>query len=487
MKKWLLAVGLAAGMVACSKDNEPVIIVDDDDTTTVVVDDEDDLVENSSWNQTVSIVWNGASASVTGATDSVTVTEKSGVVTVNSMIKHVEYVLSGSGTGQLNIYSDYKLKLALNGLSLTCSDGPAINNQSHKRTFVVLEGANTLADGTTYATSDEDRKAALFSEGQLIFSGSGALTVTGNYKHAVASDDYVRVVSGTLNLTAKVSDGIHANDGVIFNGGATTIVAADEGIQCDSATIAVAGGSLAVTAVNKGIKALGDISISGGDVLVIAGTNSSTYAPPGPGGGPGGDSSSGAEGIESKAAMTISGGRVFVQATDDAINSGGDLTISGGYVCAYSTGNDGIDANGDCYIKGGVVYAIGARSPEVAIDANSEDRKQLYVQGGTIVAIGGLESGASLTQSCYQASSWTANKWYALTVGSDTFCFLTPASGGTTLVVSAASKPSMKSGVSVTSGTSIFNEMGAIGAAFSGGTDVSLSDYSGNSGGGGRW
>ena len=31
----------------------------------------------------------------------------------------------------------------------------------------------------------------------------------------------------------------------------------------------------------------------------------------------------------------------------------------------------------------------------VFIDANSEERKQLYVTGGTLVAIGGLESGGS--------------------------------------------------------------------------------------------
>ena len=62
-----------------------------------------------------------------------------------------------------------------------------------------------------------------------------------------------------------------------------------------------------------------------------------------------------------------------------------------------STNNDGIDANGNCYVKGGVVYAIGASSPEVAIDANSEEQKKLYVTGGTVIAVGGLESGASIS------------------------------------------------------------------------------------------
>ena len=161
------------------------------------------------------------------------------------------------------------------------------------------------------------------------------------------------------------------------------------------------------------------------------------------------------------------------------------MTISGGSVYAYSTGNDGIDANGNCYIKGGLVYAIGSREPEVAIDANSEQQKKLYITGGTIVAIGGLESGAELTQSCYAANSWSQNTWYALTVGNDTFAFQTPASGGNTLVVSGASEPILTSGVTVSSGTKIFNGAGYTEATVTGGSSVSLSSYTGGNGPGG--
>jgi hypothetical protein len=119
----------------------------------------------------------------------------------------------------------------------------------------------------------------------------------------------------------------------------------------------------------------------------------------------------------------------------------------------------------------------------VAIDANSEERKQLYVQGGTLVAIGGLESGAELTQTCYSTNSWSPNTWYALTVGSNVFAFLTPSSAGSTLVVSGATKPTLESGVTVTSGNYIFNNMGCTGAGYSGGSAVSLGTYSGDSGG----
>jgi hypothetical protein len=188
------------------------------------------------------------------------------------------------------------------------------------------------------------------------------------------------------------------------------------------------------------------------------------------------------EGIESKNTMEISGGQITVNSYDDAINAAQDLTINDGYVYAHANNNDGIDTNGNCYIKGGLIFAIGASSPEVGIDANSEEQKKLYFTGGTLVAIGGLESGSNLSQACYSTSSWTKNTWYALTYGNETFAFKTPSSGGSTLVVSAASTPSLKKGVTVSDGTSIFGGVGYTGATVSGGSSVSLSNYS--SGGG---
>ena len=121
------------------------------------------------------------------------------------------------------------------------------------------------------------------------------------------------------------------------------------------------------------------------------------------------------EAIEAKDLIIISNGEVYSYSeADDAINAGGDFTISGGLVFAHSTKNDALDANGNFYIKGGVVYAIGMGMVEMSIDANSEAGCRLYLTGGTVVALGNLEMGSSLTQSCYSALSWTHNTWYGL-------------------------------------------------------------------------
>ena len=483
--------------IGCNKDDE-VDTGTAASNETFTGDDSSDFVENETWSSTINIVWNGTDVTVTGSADGVSVNNTNGYVTITSTVKNIEYIVSGSGTGQLSIYSDYKFKLSFEGLTLACSDGPAINNQSSKTCYAVLGGKNTLSDGSSYASSSEDRKAAFFSEGQICVSGSGSLNVTGNYKHALASDDYIRLCSGTgtIDLTAKVSDGLHANDGIIINDGTLTINAVGEGIQCDTSSVVISGGTIDITSTtDKGILAYANIDISGGTVnisskykcikttsnLVISGGTITAIAT-------GTSSSSGTpEGIEAKGTITISGGKVYAQANDDAINAGGDLTISGGYVMAYSTGNDGIDANGNCYIKGGVVYAIGANSPEVAIDANSEEQKQLYVEGGTLVAIGGLESGASLTQTCYSASSLSKGTWYALYNGSDAaLVFKTPSSlSASTMVVSTSGTTSLKSAVTTSGGSSILNSYVLSGATVTGGSSVTLSTYSGGNSGGG--
>lgn len=139
-----------------------------------------------------------------------------------------------------------------------------------------------------------------------------------------------------------------------------------------------------------------------------------------------------------------------------------------------------------------VVSSIEGTVEVLAIDANSEQQKKFYFTGGTLVAIGSLESGSSLSQTCYKSSSWSKNTWYALYNGSNVaLAFKTPSSGGTTLIVSTSGSTALKSGVSVSGGTEYFGGMGNIGGTVSGGTSVSLSTYSsgsqGGGPGGGRW
>jgi len=498
---FLLLVSLAL-LLGCAKDN--IVLIDP-------ISSKDDDIANTEFTQTVEVVYSlTENASVSGTNDDFTVTVNGNDVTIiYTGEEYVMYELSGdTDDGFFKLYSTKKQGITLNEVNITNPNGAAINVQGTvsepnkgKRTFVVINGDNALFDGETYNETPfgEDEKATLFSEGQLIFSGNGTLTVGASGKSGIVSDDYITIQSGNINVSVSASAyydsedaeykspaGIKTNDYFSMKGGSLIISSSgtgSKGISSDGNGY-FSGGSVSVTVSGsnygssggwggnssnsksaKGMKFDGNLFFSGSQVYV----NCSNH-----------------EGIEAKGTLTVSGGEIYSYSNaDDAINSGGDFTISDGYVCGYSSGNDGLDANGNFYIKGGVVYAIGARSPEVAVDANSEGGYKLYLTGGTLIAIGGLENGSSLTQSCYSASSWSANTWYALTVGSATYAFMTPASGGTSLVVSGASTPTLQSGVTVSGGTSHFESMLYTSASVSGGNSVSLSSYTGGNGGGG--
>ena len=197
------------------------------DTTiedTFVLEDEDDAIANTTFDRTISIVFAAAGATVSGDDNGI-VTVVGNDVTVNNTTKEaIRYELSGSSTdGFFKIYGEKKQAIVLNGLELTNLNGAAINNQNKKRTFVVVNGTNTLADGKKYTDTpeDEDEKGAFFSEAQLIFSGSGSLSVTSTGgKAGISSDDYVRVLdTPTITVSAAKGHGIRGKDAVVIGGG----------------------------------------------------------------------------------------------------------------------------------------------------------------------------------------------------------------------------------------------------------------------------
>ena len=387
--------------------------------------------------------------------------------------------------------------------SETGSTGETADHEDEDSGNIYLEGGQITIHTAGIAAK------GVKSEGDLIVKGGMVdITTTGNGKWddedlktkaaaCIGSDAKVVIAGGTLTLTSTGAGGKGINCDAAFemSGGEVTIVT-QGALYYHNGTTENTNYTGNTDNVNsdyysssKGVKADGAITISGGKISVAtAGRN--------------------AEGIESKTSILISGGEVTVNSYDDGINVGGDgsdLIISGGYVYSCALNNDGIDGNGNVYVKGGLVYAIGANAPEVAIDANSEERKKLYVQGGTLIAVGGLESGAQISGgTCKQTTSFSAETWYALYNGSDlvaafkTPAASTPTSGGSRpgggpggggskkLVVYTSSTPALNSGVTITGGTTFFDGAANIGGTVSGGNAVILSSYTNTSGPGGR-
>ncbi len=416
-------------------------------------------------------------------------------------------------------YTSSYVKINGGTVNVSTYNGKAINSPLVE----ISGGTNTFSvDGsTTYVAGS--------TSGKVLDADGNTSTDTITYKPQGIDANTVKISGGSTTISSTWS-GINSNGVVNISGGTLNITTTANGIYDSSSkdytapscikadgNVIVSGGTVTGTSSgsgSKGIKAGGTYTQSNGSVNVEA-TGSNLGSSSSSGGFGSSSSSSSAssaakalridgainisggklyakstnnEAIESKSTITISGGEVFGYSTgDDAINSASTMTISGGYVCGYSSANDGLDANGNMYIRGGVIYAVCTTTPEVALDANTEGGYKLYISGGTLMAIGPLEGGASLTQSCYQASSWSANTYYGLTVGDTTYVFKTPSttSGyGSGIVVSGSSTPSLTSGASSSGGTSYFDGLVYVGGT-AGSTSVSLSSYSASSSGGG--
>ena len=412
-----------------------------------------------------------------------------------------QYFLMKSGVLDISGVEDDGIQCDIDDTDVG-STGETADHEDEDSGNIYLEGGQITINTAGIAAK------GVKSEGDLIVkSGVIDITTTGNGKWdeedvktkaaaCLGSDAKVVISGGTLNLTSMGAGGKGINCDAAFelSGGEVTIVTKGALYYHNGTTenTNYTGNTDNVNSdyysSSKGVKADGAITISGGKISVAtAGRN--------------------AEGIESKTSILISAGEVTVNSYDDGINVGGDgsdLIISGGYVYSRAMNNDGIDGNGNVYVKGGLVYAIGANSPEVAIDANSEEQKKLYVQGGTLIAVGGLESGAQISGgTCKQTSSFTVDSWYALYNGSELVAaFKTPTTsssssgggpggrpgggGSKKLVVYTSSTPTLKSGVTVSGGTEYFDGAANIGGTVSGGSSVTLSDYTSSGGPGGR-
>lgn len=500
----------------------------------------EDYIETADgkWTRTVSITFStSGSATVTGDEKSTVSVSGNKVVVTNASSDKVIYSLSGKTTDGYFLIAagGGKQEILLNGVDIYNPNGPAINNQSKKRTFVVVaEGtSNYLKDGSGYDTevvmpgyedeAEEDQvmmqqKACLFSEGQLIFYGPGYLEVDANCKAGIRSDQYVHVMP-TANIYVDADNGnaLRGNDGVLITGGVLNLNVtgtADKGISTDGdltvnggrITIITSGGYELETEENddgttttdysacagfkadgnivvnngeiwlkstgtggKGMSADGEITINGGTVYALttgAKKESGSYST-----SPkalkadgnitllGGDiivrttGGEGAEGIESKAVLTVgntadgTGPVVECYTYDDAINSKSTLNIHNGYVYAHSTNNDGMDSNANLYFNGGVTVAEGAGGAECGIDA--AEGYTCYINGGTVVAIGGnlQEINSSSKVASITATVGSGTNVGLLSGSKAILGYTTPGGSATALMISS---PEMSSGTTYT-------------------------------------
>lgn len=191
----------------------------------------------------------------------------------------LKYVLSGtSANGSFFMDGEFKAGLELNNLTLTNPAGAAIDIANGKRIDVVIP------DGTTTTLADAaggQHNACFFINGHAEMRGGGTLNLTGNTKHAYASDEYtiLKPGFGTINVAGAVSDGMHVEQYFQMDGGTVNIKGTkgdcvDVGITKDpmdefNGQAFINAGTLTMEVAaddTKGLKTDSALTITGGNI-----------------------------------------------------------------------------------------------------------------------------------------------------------------------------------------------------------------------------
>lgn len=408
----LFFVPVAAGALLCScmtsndEDNKNTNTVDPESSFTYNVDgnvsffdatyQEDSEFDDNEFKNKITINFNGTDKptidpAVTEGVEITTYDEKGSAHLIIKSEKKINYVLKGSSdNGSLMIFSQRKFKLTLDNLTLSNDAGvPAISSQTKKRCFVETVGIVNIKDaeayslGKAYKKSEEemyDAKGAIFSEGELIFCGKGMLNVKGRYKHAICSDQYVRISDGIVNVNGAKKDGIHTNDAVLVYGGTLnisgiTVVAPEasarksNGIECEKGYIVIKGGEINIESPEIGIYASkedftkNDVMTEKSFIYIDGGTiNIATSELKG-------------HGISSNSHLIIKNNAVI------------NIKALGGSAKGLKTGCNLVESKSDLE-KGQIVFAGGTVNL-FSTDKVLDPEDNLYIWSGTLNAIGG--------------------------------------------------------------------------------------------------
>lgn len=246
---------------------------------------------------------------------------------------------------------------------------------------------------TELADDESNVDAALFSRADLTINGSGSLTVNGNMKHGIVSKDDLVITGGTITVNSN-GCGICGKDCVKISDGTITIKSSGDGIKSNNSEdtskgyVYIAGGKISIEAETDGIQAETLLTIEKGEITVKTGGGSENSSKTSEGednpdwGMWGQDDSStteddtaSAKGLKAGGDIKISGGTITADTSDDSIHSNSNITIDSGSF-NLSSGDDGIHADS----------ALAVNDGNILIEKSYEglEGSSITISGGTV-------------------------------------------------------------------------------------------------------
>ncbi|MBQ9171926.1 carbohydrate-binding domain-containing protein [Candidatus Saccharibacteria bacterium] len=234
-----------------------------------------------------------------------------------------------------------------------------------KDSIYVVDGAFTIEAGGDGMKSTNETTAG---KGFVLIE-QGTFNITASAK-GIKAINSILIHDGNFTISSK-DDGIHSNNYVGIMGANIEISSGDDGIHADKELI-VDAGVISVLKSYEGLEAKA-ITINGGETSVVASDD-------GMNAGGGNDASAnnrpGANPFDADTSctLTINGGKIYVNAAGDGLDSNGFLTFNGGEVVVdgpTNNGNGALDSGSGISFNGGSVIAVGASGMAESLGTSS--------------------------------------------------------------------------------------------------------------------
>lgn len=323
--------------------------------------------------------------------------KKEGIYTVSGDASEVQIVINVDKTA----YPDSIVELDLMDTNISNSTTSPIYVESVGNEVQIVAKAgtvNTISDGTshtqTYTDSDGNIntvEGAIFARDDIKFKGTGTLTVNGNTDDAIVCKNDIKIYNGNITVNA-VDDGIKGKDSVTVGNDTATdysdlkltvktksgdgikSTATDTDTAKSYGIVTINGGTVDINSYSDGIQGEQNVVINSGDINIYTyeGSEFTGTSDGSSGNNPWGDNFGGgmqdgnsnktdisAKGIkavglydetgtewQSNGNITVNGGNITIDSSDDSLHCGGQMNINSG-IFRLATTNDAMHADHD--------------------------------------------------------------------------------------------------------------------------------------------
>ena len=182
------------------------------------------------------------------------------------------YRVTGQLAGSLTVDTDGPLELILAGAEITGENCLEIRSRAPVTIILAAGTVNTLSDGAP--EPDEQADAVIFSKAPLTIGGEGSLSVNGRGNNGIQGRDSVAITGGTIAVTAS-NDGVKAAGDLSVTGGELYIYAAGDGLSAKNARVIpgrvyLSGGRTVIQAGDRGIDGESSVELTGGSAEIQA-------------------------------------------------------------------------------------------------------------------------------------------------------------------------------------------------------------------------